>query len=217
MSHEDSLTKSICTNLLRVVEQLQSASGSQSTPTQLQSSSSSLQAVPRGQAEHFSEQSDSTLTSSTRHHHHSEALRHLFRSKTKAVSPFDRKGKRRKLTATSDERYWKHNFVCLSNKDQSTVPDGTEKAILKLAGLGEKSLTLLTSEDLTYQLYNEFSQLKDSGGYELMRQGPNRTLELIPIPPEGYTVDYVQSVVPHAKLYIRPIQIDLNINEVQCT
>ena len=40
---------------------------------------------------------------------HSEALSQLFRSKTKAISPFDRKGKQRKLVC-SDNKVWKHNF-----------------------------------------------------------------------------------------------------------
>ena len=43
---------------------------------------------------------------------HLKALRQLFRPKTKAISPFDRKGKRRKL-ACSDDKVWEHNFFTM--------------------------------------------------------------------------------------------------------
>ena len=76
------------------------------------------------------------------------------------MSPLDRKGKRRELMMTTcSERVWKHCFLCLSSRDKTNVPDGTEKAFLKLAGLGEKLLTLITTEALTNQLYHEFGQL----------------------------------------------------------
>ena len=50
-----------------------------------------------------------------------------------------------------------------------------------------------------------FPKLKDAGGYELLRVGArNRCLEVIPIPPGGYTVEYLKDVVQQAKVYIRP-------------
>ena len=60
---------------------------------------------------------------------------------------------------------------------------------------------------------DNFPQLKEAGGYELLRVGTrSRNLELIPIPPGGYTAQYLKEVVQQAKVYIRPIQADLDVN-----
>ena len=42
--------------------------------------------------------------------------------------------------------------------------------------------------------------------------GRNRYLEVIPIPPGGYTIEYLKDVVQQAKVYIRPIQVDLEVD-----
>ena len=48
---------------------------------------------------------------------------------------------------------------------------------------------------------DKFLKLKDAGGYELLRvgSGGGRTLEVIPIPPRGYSVDYLKDVVSKQK------------------
>ena len=38
---------------------------------------------------------------------------------------------------------WTHTFVCLSHTDDDVVPDSQERATLKLAGLGEKRISML--------------------------------------------------------------------------
>ena len=259
MSDEQDLTRSICSNLLKVVEQLQAASSTSSqsirpaaaVTSELEHSASVLgrhhgllpsvdlpsssnpitrhrtrpslgtelgstadlverQACTGGSSSHHDPGPPLNMSSQS----HSEQLRQLFRSKTK-LSPFDRKGKRRKLSDIVEDKLWKHQFLCLANKNQSTVPEATEKAVLRLAGLGEKSISLSATRILTEQLYVHFHQLRNAGGFELMRQGPNRSLELIPIPLEGYTVEYIHSVVPHAKIYIRPMQVNLNTDKVK--
>ena len=57
-----------------------------------------------------------------------------------------------------------------------------------------------------------FPQLKDAGGYELLRvsEDDRRTLETIPAPPYGYSVEYLKECVHQAKIYIRPIQKNLS-------
>ena len=50
------------------------------------------------------------------------------------------------------------------------------------------------------------ARLKDAGGYELLRATNGRLLEVIPLPPDGYSVAYLRDVAQQAKIYIRPIQ-----------
>ena len=37
---------------------------------------------------------------------------------------------------------WSHNFVCLANTQLEFLPDGVERSMLQIAGLGEKKITL---------------------------------------------------------------------------
>ena len=69
------------------------------------------------------------------------------------------------------------------------------------------------SEEIKYEIVDKFPQLKTAGGYELLRVGGrNRYLEVIPIPPDGYSIGYLKDVVQHAKVYIRAIQADLDVD-----
>ena len=65
-----------------------------------------------------------------------------------------------------------------------------------------------------------FPKLKDTGGYELLRASNGRVLEVVPVPPEGYSAAYLKDVMQQAKIYIRPIQkslsIDVNTSEMVC-
>ena len=83
------------------------------------------------------------------------------------------------------------------------------------SGLGKKNLSFLEdadSDEIKLEIADKFPKLKESGGYELLRVGArNRKLEVIPIPPGGYTVQYLKDVVQQAKVYIRPIQADLDL------
>ena len=65
--------------------------------------------------------------------------------------------------------------------------------------------------DVHDEILYAFPQLRDAGGYELLRV-PLRgrsDLEQIPRPIGGYTVSFLKDVVKQAKIYIRPIQRDL--------
>ena len=67
-------------------------------------------------------------------------------------------------------------------------------------------------DEIKYEILEKFPKLKDAGGYELLRVGGrSRLLEVIPIPPGGYTIDYLKDVVQQAKVYIRPIQANLEV------
>ena len=65
-------------------------------------------------------------------------------------------------------------------------------------GLGSKKLTFsLTddSDDAHYYIMEAFPKLKDAGGYELLRSSSGCLLDVIPTPPECYSVTYLKDVV----------------------
>ena len=65
------------------------------------------------------------------------------------------------------------------------------------------------SDDVHFYIMEAFPRLKDAGGYELLRATNGRLLEVIPLPPDGYSVAYLKDVAQQAKIYIRPIQKNL--------
>jgi len=113
---------------------------------------------------------------------------------------------------------WTHDFVCLSSTTCAKIPTSLEAGELMRAGLGKKSLSVLSfgnSAELHEEIVSTFPGLKDAGGYELLRvgetKGERNLLVVIPQPPEGYTVEYVKEVVRQAKVYVRPLQRDLSM------
>ena len=110
---------------------------------------------------------------------------------------------------------WIHTYVCLSRRKQETIPDAAERTALKLAGLGEKKFAVYaysTAGELAREFYEEFPKLQDAGGFELLRASDvgGKHLVLIDIPLDGYSVEYLQAVVKSAKIFIRPLQKDLD-------
>ena len=50
------------------------------------------------------------------------------------------------------------------------------------------------ADNLDHELVTAFPKLKDCGGYELLRVvDKNRLLEVIPVPPDGYTAKYLKN------------------------
>ena len=116
-------------------------------------------------------------------------------------------------------KMWNHTFVCLCNPMDCDTPDSMLRAHLQLAGLGGKKIELFLyggSSELHEELIDSYPKLSSAGGYELLRQGTGRQLEEIPIPPDGYSVEYLKSVVHNAKVYIRPLQTTLNLTATPC-
>jgi len=94
-----------------------------------------------------------------------------------------------------------------------------DRGQLLQAGLGDKNISFVESadaEDLHYDLLEAFPKLKSGGGYELMRTSDrgNRSLAVIPCPSSGYTIAYLRSVAGQAKVYIRPLQKDLDLSPI---
>ena len=78
------------------------------------------------------------------------------------------------------------------------------------AGLGVKKLSLSLdndSDDINYYILESFPKLQGAGGYELLRATSSRCLEIIPTPPDGYTVTYLKDVVQQAKIYVRYVHV----------
>lgn len=93
------------------------------------------------------------------------------------------------------------------------MPSVDERAVLQMSGLGEKRIKMLLhsgNHEIYDKLQCEFPKLKDCGGFELCRIGEGRTLQIIPCPKNGYTASYLCAVLHHAKVFIRPLQKDLD-------
>ena len=97
------------------------------------------------------------------------------------------------------------------------VPDMSEKAELARAGLGEKSISLFyyaEADELYSELQMHYPQLGNGGGYEMLTVGDRggKELKVLAPSPGGYTTEFLKSCVTSAKLYIRPLQTDLELD-----
>ena len=113
-------------------------------------------------------------------------------------------------------KIWEHQFVCLASKTQCSPPGPIDCGHLIQAGLGGKTLSFVETSDAEMfheDLLDAFPKLRTGGGYELLRTNERntRSLDVIPPPPSGYAVEYLKSVAGQAKIYIRPLQRDLDL------
>jgi hypothetical protein len=132
--------------------------------------------------------------------------------------------KRRMVTTSTGERVsipvrntWSRTFVCLPNKNATTVPSASQKINMALAGLDERTICFTkggNSEHVHKKILEAFPMLSDVGGYHILRTGErgNRQLLALTIPPGGYTVSFLKSTIASAKGYIRPYQKDIVID-----
>lgn len=100
---------------------------------------------------------------------------------------------------------------------QKRIPSGFQKKVLTGAGLGKKMLSLessLSASELREQLFNEYPKLKEAGGFQYLRTpGQQKEFHVIPLPPGGgYSVANLKAIVKQAKLYLRPIQSELDLS-----
>ena len=125
--------------------------------------------------------------------------------------PVTAKGKKKQRLPS-----WTHTFVCLSETDQECVPSPSERATLQMAGLGEKKMVLDGDGDaqaIYDELLLQFPKLKEAGGFELLRTQDkgSKTLHIIDMPQQSYSVPYLRAVVHSARIFIRPLQRDLSL------
>lgn len=142
-------------------------------------------------------------------------------SELRSLFNWKNKPRKRRVSASGPSkkpkvRTWTHTWVCLGRTSDDTVPDASERATLKLAGLGERRFAVdvsLSAQDMLYSLEAQFPKLMEGGGLELLRadEGGCRELQPIEMPAGGYTCEYLKAVVHSAKIYIRPLQDDLNL------
>ncbi|XP_039894576.1 uncharacterized protein LOC120737779 isoform X2 [Simochromis diagramma] len=116
-----------------------------------------------------------------------------------------------------------HTFFCLHDHMSDTVPAKAVKFDLAAAGLGEKRISFQGRDDdpevVKAKIEDTFPQLKDTGGFELLRiSGTTRSRNLctIPSPDTGYTVRYLRSPlsgIGQALIYIRPLQKSIDLED----
>ncbi|WAR07977.1 hypothetical protein MAR_017935 [Mya arenaria] len=117
---------------------------------------------------------------------------------------------------------WTRRFFCLSRIDQDGTPSREEKRVLQEAGLGEIKITIPKTNsfiDLRQKLSEFFPKLKEAGGFQLLRSavGSRNLLEVIRLPPEGYTTQYLadRCGLGQAIIYVRPLQTCLSVSPVK--
>jgi len=113
---------------------------------------------------------------------------------------------------------WTKLFVCLSRTNDQEVPSTSDKISLSFAGLGEKKIVFQKDGKASHvfeKLIEEFPPLAEGGGFEILRTTENsaRKLTALPVPPGGYTVAYLKSILGQARGFIRPLQKDLCLQE----
>ena len=107
---------------------------------------------------------------------------------------------------------WTRSFICLAVAGQQTPPSTAERIDLSLNDLGEKKLTFPKDGNVAEvheTILSAFSALGE--GYEILRamEGQSKEILLIPMPPNGFSVNYLQSILGQAKGYLRPLQQDI--------
>lgn len=108
---------------------------------------------------------------------------------------------------------WKHKFFCLSETDDDTLP--LKKNNLILAGLGEKLITIPNIDccpsEFHELIFKEFPKLREGGGIEFLKCIQS-TRKLEPIPFEvSSSPRLLKSWIGAARVYIRPIQVSLDL------
>ena len=112
---------------------------------------------------------------------------------------------------------WTHKFVCLSDCSHDEVPNVSDKFKLKCAGLGEKKIVFRLDgkyAELKETLFRAYPALEKGGGFELMRTAAPYSRHLMPISAQFTTsVSNLKQFIDQARIYIRPIQADLPLQE----
>ena len=114
---------------------------------------------------------------------------------------------------------WSHNFLCLASRFTAQVPGRQDKEELKAAGLGEERIHIAlraSAEQLHQKFLVVYPKLENAGGYELLRCLPNsRSLTRLQPSSCGHTPESLKRDVGQARIYIRPLQRDLDTTPSQ--
>ena len=99
------------------------------------------------------------------------------------------------------------------------VPSTDYKSQLSSASLGEKKITFEKKSSCGYfheKLLESYPKLKEGGGYELMRTKFRSTSKLEILQAKGnggHNVLGLKELVSSAKIYVRPLQKDLSLEQ----
>ena len=118
------------------------------------------------------------------------------------------------------EKRWQHVFVCLSQVGQFIPPDTADRVRLVQAGLGEKRVSCGWGsgvDELHRELLSAFPRLRSGGGYEFLKidEASRRHLSVVPPPAGGYSPTYLRAVFLQAKVFIRPLQRNLDLAPIE--
>ena len=218
------LLRACAESLLNAVSHLENRTTSQQASTQATSqvtNSNSVTQSNRSQQLQGNQSSNSSRQSPIEEHRNLFGYRPPSATRNSNRQP---PSKHKMVTTSSGERVsipvrntWSRNFICLPNKNATTVPSASQKVNMALAGLDERTICFTkggNSEHVHKKILEAFPMLSDVGGYQILRTGErgNRQLLAITIPPGGYTVSYLKSTIASAKGYIRPYQKDIVID-----
>lgn len=123
----------------------------------------------------------------------------------------------RKKVPTSSAS-WSQRFCCLHSTSADRVPcSQDDKLTLEEAGLGEKMLVVqmdCSPEEFSRLLCGAYPKLESGGGFELLRCKPKSRDLLLIGPRISNCPKLLKRRVGNGKVYIRPIQRDLSLEEV---
>ena len=125
----------------------------------------------------------------------------------------------KKKKVSSEAISWTHKFVCLSSTSAERVPTSQlERLVLEEAGLGEKTVTVpditCSPEEFHLLLLTTYPKLDSGGGFELLRCKPQSRDLLLIGPRISNSPRLLKRQVGNGKVYMRPIQRDLSLEEV---
>ncbi len=88
-------------------------------------------------------------------------------------------------------------------------------------GLGLKELQFGAEDDaaqIHQMILSKYPPLEAAGGYSLLRlSDTSRVLVEVEIPEGGLTIPYLKDIVRQAKLYIHPLQCDIQTEDIKPT
>ncbi|KAJ8046169.1 G2/M phase-specific E3 ubiquitin-protein ligase [Holothuria leucospilota] len=98
----------------------------------------------------------------------------------------------------------------------------TPKMFCWNVGLGERKIALPSAanpEEVLDVLYQNFPKLKDGGGFEYLKaEGASKMFREIPLPPNGgFTAANLKTIAKNSRIYLRPVQRDLDMTVVSVT
>ena len=129
----------------------------------------------------------------------------------KGKTPFA--GAKRNRGRRKGSTTWKKDCICLRDKEQTWKPSSEEKIELARMGLGLSEVVFNSDGDAEHihqVLLEKFPVLESCGGYTLLRLAENsHSMVEIEGPDSGMTVSYLKDILNQAKLYIRPLQRDI--------